>query len=73
MKEICPNNNDMAGNYYEVKKLFASLELPLRKIDVCPNGYMLFWKERDDLDRCSICDEGRYSRTSKDGRQIPRK
>lgn len=73
MKEICPNNNDMMGNYYEIKKLFAGLELPHRKMDVCPNGCVLFWKEADGLDRCSICDEGRHLRTSKEGRQIPRK
>jgi len=73
MKEIFPNNNDMVGNYYEIKKLLAGLELPHRKIDVCPNGCMLFWKETEGLDRCSICDEGRYLRTSKEGRQIPRK
>jgi len=42
MKEICPNNNEMAGDYYEIKKLLAGLELPHRKIDACPNGCMLF-------------------------------
>jgi len=35
MKKICSDNNDMAGNYYEIKKLLAGLELPRRKIDVC--------------------------------------
>jgi len=73
MKEICPNNNDMSSNYYEVKKLLAGLKLPHRKIDVFRNGCMLFWKEADGLDKCSICDEGRYLRMSKEGRQIPRK
>ena len=63
----------MVGNYYEVKKLLAGLQLPHRKIDVCPNGCMLFWKEADGLDRCSFYDERRYLRTSKDGRQIPKK
>jgi len=67
-KEIFPNNNDMAGNYYELKKLLAGLALLLHKINVCLNGCMLFWKEVDGLDRFSICDEGRYLRMSKDGR-----
>ena len=57
MKEICPNNNDTVGNYYEIKKLLAGLELPHYKIDVCPNGCMLFWKEVDGLHRCAFCDE----------------
>ena len=73
MKDICPNNNDMVGNYYETKKLLAGLELPHCKIDVCPNSCMLFWKKTDGLDRCSICDEERYLRTSKERRHIPRK
>jgi len=60
MKEICPGDNDMAGNYYEIKKLLAGLELPHRKIDVCQNGCMLFWKDVENLGRCSICDEGWY-------------
>ena len=42
MKEICPNNNEMVGNYYEIKQLLSGLELPHQKIDVCPNGCMLF-------------------------------
>ena len=65
MKEIYPNKNDIVGNYYEIKKLPADLELPHCKIDVCPNGCMLFWKEADGLDRCSICDKGRYLGTRK--------
>jgi len=67
MKEICPDTNDMAGNYYEIKKLLIGLELPYIKIDVCPNGCMLFWKDNEFLETCSICEEGRYSRVSKDG------
>ena len=73
MKEICPGNNDMAGNYYEIKKLLAGLELPHRKIDVCQNGCMLFWKDAENLRSCSICDEGRYLRVNKDGKHNPRK
>ena len=73
MKEICPDTNDMARNYYEIKKLLASLELPQTKIDVCPNSCMLFWKDNEILYTCSVCDEGRYSRVSKGGRKIPRK
>ena len=65
MKGICPSNNDMASNYYEVKKLLADLELPHCKINVCPNGCKLFWKENDGLDRCSTCYEGRYLNRAK--------
>jgi len=56
-----------------VKKLLAGPQLPHHKIDVCPNGCMLFWKGAKGLDRCSFCDEGRHLRTSKQRRQIPRK
>ena len=49
MKGICPDTNDIARNYYEIKKLLAGLELPHTKIDVYPNGCMLFWKDNDTL------------------------
>ena len=71
MREICPNNDNMVGNYDEVKKLLTGLELPHRKIDIYPDGCMSFWKETDGLDRFSICNVGRYLRMSKEGRQIP--
>ena len=72
MKEICPDTNDMARNYYDIKKLLAGLELPHTKIDVCLNGCMLFWKDNETLDTCVVCDEVEYSGVSKDGRKIPR-
>ena len=46
MKEICPNSNDMVGNYYEIKKLLADLELPHRKIDVYPMVACYFGKRQ---------------------------
>jgi len=36
MKEICPNNNDIAGNYYEIKKSFAILNFRIVKSMFAP-------------------------------------
>jgi len=71
MKEICLDTNYIVGNYYGIKKLLVGLKLPHRKIDVFPNSCMLFWKDNESLETCSICDGGRYSCVTKDGRQIP--
>lgn len=42
MREICPDDNKMTNSFYATKKLLKGLELPHQKIDVCPNGFMLF-------------------------------
>ena len=60
MKAMCPNDNEMTTNFYETKKLLAGLELPHYKIHVCPNGCMLFWKDAEEWEKCSVCGTERY-------------
>jgi len=42
MKAMCPNDNEMMANFYEIKKLLGGLELPHHKLHVSTNGCMLF-------------------------------
>jgi hypothetical protein len=37
---------------YQFKKLMSALGLKYEKIDVCPNNYMLFWKEHANKKKC---------------------
>ena len=60
MKATCPNDNEMTTNFYETKKLLVELELPHRKIHVCPNRCILFWKDAKELEKCSTCGVERY-------------
>ncbi|CAH9118198.1 unnamed protein product [Cuscuta europaea] len=56
-----PRDNTVPRNYYETKKLVAELGLPVVKIDACPNGCMLFWKNDKKLEVCTFCGEKRYT------------
>jgi len=69
MKAMCPNDNEMTTNFYETKKLLAGLELPHHKIHVYPNGCMLFWKDADDLENCSVSGAERYIKETKRGKK----
>ena len=42
------------------KKLIRDLGLYYKKIDAYVNHYMLFWKEDEELDKCTVCDAFRW-------------
>ncbi|KAL6602802.1 hypothetical protein ACP70R_043163 [Stipagrostis hirtigluma subsp. patula] len=89
MSEACYNEvtsliHDIVGdevakhiprNFYLAKKLVQSLGMPYKKIDVCKNNCMLFYKENEDKDKCPFCGEPRYeeSTIANQSRRIPRK
>lgn len=68
VKDICSDNNKIKVTevFDATEKLFAGLELPHEKIDVCPNGCMLFWKGDAFLEKCSSCKTDWYKMNSKD-------
>lgn len=65
MKEVFPSGNKMTNDFYQTKKLVIDLGLPVHKIDICPNGCMLYRK--DDIHRreCKFCGHDRYMRQKK--------
>lgn len=73
IKDICPNNNDMTESFYKTRKLLEGLELPHQKIDVCPEGCRLFWKENVNLEECLIRKASRYKPTRENGKRSPKK
>jgi len=40
--------------------LLATLQLPYKRIDACPNECMLYWKDKVDLEICEHCGADRY-------------
>ena len=48
------------SSYYEVKNIILELGLGYEKIHVCPNSYMLFWKEHEHDDICTVCGASRW-------------
>ncbi|XP_019239593.1 PREDICTED: uncharacterized protein LOC109219589 [Nicotiana attenuata] len=61
-KDVLPKDNIVLDNYYQTKKLVRSLGLPVKKIDCCNSGCMLYWGEDEGLTSCKFCGYERYKR-----------
>lgn len=72
MRDICPDKSNMTDTFRATKKLLKGLELPHQKIDVCPNGCFLFWKDQSHLQKCPVCNEDRYKKIAK-GKRVAKK
>nr|GEW63825.1 hypothetical protein [Tanacetum cinerariifolium] len=60
VKEFIPDST-LCFNYYESKKIVSQLGLGYQKIDVYPNGCMIYYnKENKDKDKCQVCSHPRY-------------
>jgi hypothetical protein len=58
--DILPANHKMSKDVYQSRKLLSGLGMDYKKIDVCPNNCMLFWKNDIDLKKCRQCQESRF-------------
>ena len=54
-KDIYHDDNRMTEIFYATKKILAGLKMPHERINVCPKGCMLFWKDVAYLDKCKVC------------------
>jgi hypothetical protein len=52
-----------------VKKYLRDLGFEYEKISACGKGCILFWKENEKLDKCTLCNEFRWKDdlTNEDG------
>lgn len=67
MGDAMPDGNSMPKNFYQAKKSVADLGLGCTKIECCPNGCMLYYKEDELLQSCKFCGEQRYKRVRRRG------
>lgn len=44
-------------SFYETKKAIGALGSGYKKIYVCKNKFMLFWKDDKKLNKCKVCEE----------------
>ena len=58
--DVIPANSVMTRSFYNIKKVVKGLQLPHKKIDACPEGCMLFWKDDALLDKCKKYGRVRY-------------
>ena len=56
MGDTISKKNTMVSNFYQAKRLMQKLGLGYLKIDCCPNGCMLYYKENLDksITNCSF-------------------
>lgn len=69
MSETMPTENHLPKNLYHAKKSVASLGLGCIKIDCCPSGCMLYYKDQaaKTVLHCKFCGADRYKTTSRRG------
>jgi hypothetical protein len=56
----------MPKDMYQSKKLLSGLAMDYKKIDVCDNNCMLFWKEIASEKKCTVCGECRFIEVEND-------
>ena len=55
-----PEGEKLPKSSYEVKKIISELGLGYKKIHVCSNSCILFWKEHEHDDICTVCGASRW-------------
>jgi hypothetical protein len=57
---ILPERNGLKENFYAVKSIMKLLGLGYQKTNMCPNFFMLYYLENDELSGCMSCGHSRY-------------
>lgn len=52
---MLPEGHCLPKTMYKVKKIVRALNMEYEKIDCCPKGCLLFWKQFEGDKYCSIC------------------
>ena len=55
MKKKLPKDNELPDSTYEAKKAVCPLGLEVQKIHACPNDFILYRGEYEDLNACPVC------------------
>jgi len=59
LKEVMPYFN-IPEPFNKTNSMITDLGFDYKKIHACPKDCMLFWKESENLDACSICKSSRW-------------
>jgi hypothetical protein len=60
MKNMLPKDNELPRSTYEAKKVVCPIGLEVQKIHACPNDYILYRGDYENLNECPICTALRY-------------
>ena len=57
---LLPEDNTLPKSYYKVKKILCLMGMEYQKIHACPNDYMLYRHEFQEMSKCLVCGTSRY-------------
>jgi hypothetical protein len=60
ISDILLKPHKVSKDMYESKKMMSALSLKYEKIDICPDNFILFWKEHANEKRCLVCGQSRF-------------
>ncbi|WVZ53090.1 hypothetical protein U9M48_004076 [Paspalum notatum var. saurae] len=58
--DVLPQPHKLPNDMYQCKRLTKALGMGYEKIDMCPDGCMLFCDDHVDKKKCLKCGKGRY-------------
>ncbi|XP_058766785.1 uncharacterized protein LOC131640406 [Vicia villosa] len=64
LKEAMPDLN-IVVSFYKTKAMISGLDLDYKKIDACLNDCMLFWKEHEKDNFCTVCEASRWKQNAR--------
>ncbi|GJU68565.1 hypothetical protein Tco_1254824 [Tanacetum coccineum] len=76
LKKMLPAGNEMVEKTYQAKKLMRMMGSGYKKIHVCSNNCILYWKDNKELTVCPTCGISRWkvdNKTHKVYKNIPAK
>lgn len=65
IQELLPEDNLMAKDFYDTKKLVKGLGLPVEVIDCCYHNCMIYWGDDSALTQCKVCHFPRWKTSSR--------
>jgi hypothetical protein len=72
--DVLPSNHKMPKDMYQPKKLLSALGMEYKKIDVCKDNCMMFYKEHKNEMKCLKCDKPRFIEViNEDGEMVTTK
>ncbi|GJV05986.1 hypothetical protein Tco_1343642 [Tanacetum coccineum] len=62
MHRLLPKNNELPISTYQAKNIMRPMGLEIKRIHSCPNDYMLYRDEYENLHACVTCETSRYKK-----------
>lgn len=63
-KRVLPKDSVLPNSFKQMQSINKQFDLVYKKIDACPNGCILLWKDKAELINCPECNASRYKLTN---------